>query len=127
MDVPLWAYTVYALGITPIDEINKVGFARFHHLIHINYILKEIERDPSASSGADILNQYYSRLSRFSTIINSAALGVGGLANFYSQKTHGNSVYALYILAGITKLAAVRQWFKFMNKLIKRYERELKE
>ncbi|MBS3117173.1 hypothetical protein J4421_06275 [Candidatus Woesearchaeota archaeon] len=125
--IPIPGFVAYYFLLETADYVNHSGFERLNTVVDLHYVLKELDNDPAISSGADVINQYRSHLTRVSAGLYPLLLLIAGAGQYFSTRTNGFTNYVTDMFAFLAKYAGMKQWHKFMNALIERCEKELTE
>lgn len=105
---------------------NAVGFERINNILRLNYIMNELNKDPTISGGADIENIFDSHISKIESAIHTLGIGIGLVGQYYSKKTNGITNYFMDALSLGLMFLGIKKWYKYMNSTLERCEKEIK-
>lgn len=125
------APTYVLMSIYMIGEIRKVtnavGFERMNNVLRLNYMIEELNKDPTVSGGADLENIFDAQISKIESATNAATTTLSVFAQYYARKNNNDWVnYALYGISTMFLINGMREWYKYMNQLVSRLENEKK-
>ena len=123
--VPIAGFIGFYLTLEALEYVNAAGFARLNNIINLNYVLKELDKDPGISSGADLNNQLSSHLAKVGSAMYPVLMLLAATGQYFSTRTGGMTNYVMDIAALALKYAGMRQWHKFMYSLIERCEKDI--
>lgn len=106
---------------------NAVGFERINNILRLNYIMDELNKDPTISGGADIENIFDSHISKVESATQTIGIGLGLIGQYYSKKTNGITNYVMDALSLGLLFMGIKKWYKYMNSMIERCERDIKK
>lgn len=105
---------------------NAVGFERINNILRLNYMMDELNKDPTISGGADIENILDSHISKIESATQAIGIGVGLVGQYYSKKTSGITNYVMDALSLGLMILGIKKWYNYMNSTIERCEKEIK-
>lgn len=105
---------------------NAVGFERINNILRLNYMMEELNKDPTISGGADIENIFDSHISKIESATQTIGVGIGLVGQYYSKKTNGVTNYLMDALSLGLMFLGIKKWYKYMNSTIERCERDIK-
>ena len=123
--IPIAGFISYYLTLEALEYVNATGFARLNTIVNLNYVLKELDKDPGISSGADLNNQLNSHLAKVGSAMYPVLMLLAAAGQYFSPRTGGITNYVMDIAALALKYAGMRQWHKFMYSLIERCEKDI--
>lgn len=105
---------------------NSVGFERINNILRLNYMIEELNKDPTISGGADLENIFDSHISKVESATQTIGVGIGLVGQYYSKKTNGITNYAMDALSLGLMFLGIKKWYKYMNSTIERCEKDIK-